>query len=101
LKINLILTGGREKQEDARKDTPREVQGHRFVYPERLTVYYSNSASMMMSPRDLMIDFGIKSPEIPHDSPDEPTVVDVRIILSLPHAKVLVNRIAGLIEAYE
>ena len=82
---------------------PKTSKKQEALYPEQLNIIYSNSAFLLMTERDLMIDFGLRRPELSKDGDfnNSPTEVNTRIIMSPQHAKVFSEKLRTIMEMYE
>lgn len=72
------------------------------IFPEKLDARYTNLAFLLMSDRDLLIDFGIRRPELGAEGKGNvPTEIHTRIMMSPQHAKNFLGRLQHVVEMYE
>lgn len=68
--------------------------------PNKIPFYYANVVEFTMSPFDLTIDFGFKTPEqVKGQSPDWDHVA--RVSMSPSHAKSMLKFLLDQVQAYE
>jgi len=70
-----------------------------IVYPEQLSTQYTNSAHLVLSETDVTMDFGIKS--LDPGSQSIRVQINSRVMMSLQHTKVFLEKLTGLVGAYE
>ncbi|RJR42489.1 MAG: DUF3467 domain-containing protein [Desulfobacteraceae bacterium] len=88
-----------KKKKDAEVVAPTE---HEVIFPENFSPVYTNSAFFIMSDRDLLVDFGVRRPELSKgDAMKAPTQVHTRVVMSPQHAKRFLGRLQHVLDAYE
>ena len=87
------------------KTKPSNGRGHKskpqFIYPDPLNTVYSNTANIMASNKDVLIDFGTRQPQLTQADGIPPVLVSMRLVMSLQETKSLVEALTKLIETHE
>lgn len=73
-------------------DTETKVE---VVFPDNLPVSYSNHVTMTVSDIDVTLDLGLR--DINHKK----ILINQRVMMSIQHAKIFVDKLNSLIKAYE
>ncbi len=71
----------------------------KVTYSDDLKIYYANNVNITVTIFDVTIDFGQRQTHIDLENP--PIINDLRIMMSLEHAKVFSQKLTDLLASYE